>query len=214
MRRQTITRRCVVAIVSGIALGVFVDSTAAQGKVQPIPSFSDVQKAVWQYFQKQDDFQPGDLLSRDQVEPLFPQLQRMGLPLADAKQILESLPSKDEFLVQQLRTPGGKKFMRRIAADPNAYDRLDRLSRMPHGQQTIRDLIKGPGGEKLIDYMTKTSGGAALGRMLADTPDGSDFNAPTNRTYTVDDLLNRLRQSRAAAVQRASGSQSTRNAGR
>lgn len=198
-RRRIVTWHCIMAILLGFASGVSADSTGRQGKDKPIPPFSEVRQAVWRYFQQQRDFQPTDLITSEEVEPLLPQLQRMGLPLADAKQILEKVPAKGEFLVEQLSTPSGRKFMRRIAADPNAYDRLDRLSRMPYGQQTVRDLIKGPGGEKLIDYLTKTRGGAELGKMLSNGRQGERFNTPTGRIYTVEMLLTRLQQSHAAA---------------
>lgn len=199
MHREIIIRHCAAAILLGVASGAFADSAAGPSKVQSIPPFSEVQKVVWQYFQKQGDFQADDLIVREQVEPLLAKLQQMGLPLADGKQILQRLPGKDDFLPQQLGTQDGKKFMRRIAPYPNAYDRLDRLSRLPHGQQTVRDLIKGPDGYKMIEYMTKTSGGVAMGQMLSKAPDGGDFNLPTERIYTVNALLKRLQQSPAAA---------------
>ena len=179
MQQQNIIRRCVTAILSGIALGAFAASAAAQSKVQSIPPVSDVQKAVWQDFQKQDDFQPGDLSDPRTGRAASWPTSTHGLAIGRCQANPgESLPAKDDFLVQQLRTRAGKKFMRRIAADPNAYDRLDRLSRMPHGQQTIRDLIKGPGGENLIDYMTKTPGGAALGQMLPRRPTATISTLP------------------------------------
>lgn len=188
----------------GVCLGL-VRGMAAATAGKSIPPFSEAQQAVSRYFGARENFRSGDLITREDVEPLLAQLQKKGLPLSDAGQILQNVPAKGEFLVDQLGTPDGRKFMRRIAAYPDAYDRLDRLSRMPHGQQTIRDLIRGPGGEKMIEYMTTTSGGKELGKMLANAPTGEKFNAPTGRIYTVELLLARLQQSHAAAVKVAAG---------
>ena len=109
MNRRMITWHWSMAILLGIASAVLADSTGDPTKVKPIPPFSEVQKTVRQYFQKQPDFQPGDLITREQVEPLLVQLQAMGLPLADAKQILDKLPAKGDFLVEQFGTPSGRK---------------------------------------------------------------------------------------------------------
>jgi hypothetical protein len=189
----------------GVAAATAADPVASGGKAKPkpVPQFSEVTQAVLRHFQAKPDYRSGDLITRDDVAPLLGRIERMGLPLPDAKRILENVPAKDSFLVQQLGTPDGRKFMRRIAGYPNAYDRLDRLSRLPRGQRIVRELIKGPGGEKMIEYMTTAQGGKELGKMLSDDPHGADFNAPTGRIYTVNMLLARLQQSHAAALKAA-----------
>ena len=199
MNRQIVAWHWSMAILLGIASGAFADSASDPGKVKSIPPFSEVQKTVWQHFEKQGDFQPGDLITREQVEPLLAQLQRMGLPLSDAKQILDKLPAKGDFLVEQFSTPGGRKLMRRVAAAPDVYDRLDRLSQMPHGRQTVRDMISSPGGEKMVDYMTKSPAGVGVGKIMSSGQQAEQFGSPTGRIYTVDVLLTRLQQSHAAA---------------
>jgi hypothetical protein len=170
---------------------------------KPIPSMSELRQVVLRYFQAQPDYRAGDLITQDKVEPLLVQIQRMGLPLPNAKQILNSVPAKNEFLAEQLRTRKGKKFMRDISGYKEGYDRLDRLSRLPHGQQTIRDLIRGPDGYKMIEYMTTAKGGKALGEQLSNDPLGKDFNAKTSRIYTAEMLLRRLEQCRIAALKAA-----------
>ena len=160
-------------------------------------TYEAVRRAVIRYFRAIPDFHPTDLINRDQVEPLLGRLEKSGLILADKnkKDILARVPAKGEFLVDQLSTPEGQKFMRRIGSYPEAYDRLDRLSRLPHGRQTIRDLIKGPDGYKMIQYMTTTPGGKAMGAMLSQAPKGAHFNAPTGRIYTVGQLLQQIKKS-------------------
>ena len=205
MRHWSLPLSGIAAIFLGVALAVAAAPVGGLAKGRPIPPFSEVQQTVLSYFGARSDFQPGDLITRGDVEPLLVRLQQKGFPLADAKQILEKTPVKGEFLVDQLSTPNGRKFMRRIAAYPGGYDRLDQLSRLPDGQQTVRTLIRGPGGQRLIEYLTTPSGRKETGKMLSNSPGGERFNAPTGRIYTVAMLLARLQQSHAAALKAAAG---------
>jgi len=168
-------------------------------KQKPLPSFKQVQQAVLSRFATLPDYQPHDLITRGQVEPLFGHFERLGWKVADREEILAQVPSESDFLPRQLSTPTGRKFMRQIAGYPNAYDRLDRLSQLPHGKQTIRDLVRGPGGAKMIKYMTESAGGGELGKLLSNAPRGREFNKATDRIYTVEKLLTRLEKSHQAA---------------
>jgi hypothetical protein len=170
------------------------------GTKPSIPSMSEIRQAVLRHFQAKPDYQSGDLITREEVDPLLVKLQRMGLPLPDAKEILAKVPSKGEGFVALLSTRDGRKFMRQISTFENGYDRVDRLSRIPLGQQTLRDLIRGPDGYKMVEYMTTAQGGKELGRQLSNTPNGANFNAPTGRIYTDEQLLTRLERSHAAAL--------------
>jgi len=201
MNRTAIPTRFFTSLLLGL---VVTAAGATEGRTEdkPIPPFSEIRQTVLGYFEDQSDYRSGDLITREEVEPLLVRLQRKGLPLPDKKEILDGVPVKDEFLSEQLSTPAGRKFMRRISRYPDAYDRLDRLSRLPRGERTVRDLIRGPGGYKMIEYMTTAAGGKELGKMLSNAPKGKKFNAPTGRIYTADLLLDRLKQSRAASVKK------------
>ena len=192
-----------VALFLGVLSAMAAAPADGPAKGQPLPPFAEVQLAVLRYFEARPNYRPGDLITREDVRPLLAELQKKGLPLPDAKQILEKVPAKGEFLVDQLSTPNGRRFMRRIAVYPDGYDRVDRLSRLPQGQQTVRALIAGPDGDKMIQYMTTAKGGRELGQMLSEDPGGANFNASTGRIYTVPLLLARLQQSHAAALKAA-----------
>ncbi len=208
MNRKTTLRHI------GLLLMVVIAATAIGGvggraDAMPPPPMADIEKAVLDYFKGQPGYRPGDLITQKQVEPLLARLQKMGLPLPEKKEILDAVPVEGEFLVKALSTTAGRKFMRRIARFPDAYDRVDRLSHLPIGQQTVRDLIRGPDGYKMIQYMTTAEGGIELGKQLSNTPDGKKFNAPTGRIYTAAILLERLEASRAASI-KAAGKQPER----
>ena len=188
-----------VLVVIGSAATWALNVAAGADKGKSLPALAKVKNVVARHFDALPDYRPGDLISRGQLEPLFGRLERTGWNVADRKEILEATPADTDFLVRQLRTQPGRKFMRQVAAYPEAYDRLDRLSRLPHGKKTIKALIRGPDGYKMIRYLTTTPGGRELGKQLSNAPKAAAFNKPTARIYTVELLLRRLKQSHAAA---------------
>jgi hypothetical protein len=171
-----------------------IENVLAQVKTQSLPKFEKIEAAVWQYFQSQPNFQASMLITKEQVEPLLGGLARMGFNLPEPKSILDKLPAGNEFLVTELYSPAGLKFMQGIAKYPDAYDRMDRLTHLPHGKQTVHDLINGPGGYRMIKYMTTAPAGKNVGKLLSQSPGETDFNKPTGRIYTVPMLLAQLEE--------------------
>lgn len=167
-----------------------------------MPALATVKGTVKRHFAGLRDFKNGDLITRDQVAPVLAQLESLGWVPADGREILANVPTAGEFLAVQLRgSKQGVAFMRAIGGLPSAYDRLDRLARLPQGVQTIHDMIHKPGGAELIRYMTTSKGGDELGKMLAHSPKGRRFNEPTDRIYTVDQLIARLTDSYRRATE-------------
>ncbi len=191
-------------VVRGFALAVSVwlglaPSAAApaapksNGKSQTIP-FEVLEMSVQDHLAAQPNYLPDDLLARSDVEKVLDRLALSGWQPVDRQALLDDVLADDEFLVRELRTAAGRKFMRKISGFPNAYDRLDRLAKLPNGKRTIADLIGGPGGAKLIEYLTTASGGKELGKMLGGTPKGTNFNRPTGTIYTSSDLIRVLKR--------------------
>ena len=109
---------------------------------------------------------PGDIIARSEVKPVFDQLRLMGWSVLDEKAILKQVPGDTDFVLQRLRTSQGRRFMRKVARYPQAYDRLYRLATLPHGRQTVDRLIRSKGGDQFIAYLTESRGGKNLGKML------------------------------------------------
>ena len=175
--------------------------TVVAGDAESMPAFAVVNNAWQRHFAVTEEFKKGDLITRDQVKPLLAEIESLGWNIADRQDILSRALSAKEFLVTELR--GSKKglaFMRAVSGLPHAYDRLDHLVRIPRGKQTVHDLIHKVGGAELIQYLTTTEGGKSLGKMLAETPNGRDFNKPTGRIYTADQLLDQLEASYKRAI--------------
>ncbi|MCC7086457.1 MAG: hypothetical protein IT427_15765 [Pirellulales bacterium] len=176
--------------------------TVAAAAPKELPSFEQVWQATEKQLAKLPNYEPGDLISCQQVAPVFPILKALGWPVLDRDEILKLVPMENEYFVTKLRTKAGRKFMRQIERYPLAFDRIDRIGRMYMGDDNVDALIRGPDGYKMLQYMTETAWGKTMGKMLSQAPRGKDFNAPTGRLYTADALMLRLQQSYEAELER------------
>src|SRR5688572_18369156 len=79
------------------------------------PDMAQVEKLVSEQLARKRDYQPGDLISRADVEPIFNRLIEMGLQPADRESLYDAFLSHNSFLVRELSSPDGKKFMRTVA---------------------------------------------------------------------------------------------------
>ncbi len=147
-------------------------------------------------------------LVQPQVEALFEKLENpsgyssagqkaaAGWKPNDAGEILSLVPLEEEFLSRQLLSPRGLAFQRLIAKDPRNFDRLERMSQLLDGQKMIADLMAGPAGHHdMLKYMISPAGGKQLWSILPGARDAKDFDQPTGRVYTWDQLLTRLKAS-------------------
>jgi hypothetical protein len=163
---------------------------ATHAAPQPkIPDFNDITSEVQRYFATQPDHRPNDLIRRSQVEAVLKNVAAAGWRINNSQQIVELGLPDSSFLVRELATPSGKKFMRKVATRAGGYSHLDRLSTIPRGERIVRDLIRDPKGDDLITYLATTKGGHNMGKMMAGVRGGVDLNKPTGRIYTANDLL-------------------------
>jgi len=184
--------------------------TVAAQRERPLPRFANVENLVAQQFTRLSEdedsdypYKPGDLILREQVAPVFNRIKRLGWDVADRQQILARIHQPSDLLAQQLLgSEKGVRFMRTISKYPLGYDRIDRLNRLPLGKRTVHDLIHKVGGAEMIRYMTTAKGGLALGQMLSEDSGGKDFNKPTGRIYTQEQLIEALKDSYKAEKER------------
>lgn len=151
----------------------------------------DVKMIVTEYFAGVKGYAPGDLITRNQVRDVLDRVEKHHGKLADRAKFERRTLADDSFLAGQLRTANGKKFMRQIAAMPLGFDQLDRLAQLPQGHSTVERLVRGPDGYKLLDYMSKAPGGKDMAKMLSKDGAG-DFNKPTGKIYTAEQLVKEL----------------------
>jgi hypothetical protein len=193
----------------GSVLVVFFCSFFAAQKVQAVtpklPPWDQVQKIVEQQLSYTSDYQPGDLISRRQVNPIFDALATAGWQIKDRSEIANLVCADNDAIIRQFRSfPGGKQFMREVGKSPFGYDRVDSIDRLRGGntlgESTIELLISTPGGYKNIWNIDTSSKKQISNWMLAPGSGKLDFNAKTGRLYTAKDFLTRLKQSYDAAL--------------
>lgn len=193
----------------GPVLAIFFCSIFAAQKVQAVPpklpSWDQVQKIVEQNLNYTPDYQPGDLISRRQVQPIFDALATAGWQVKDRAEIANLVCADNDAIIRQFRSyPGGKQFMRQVGKSPYGYDRVDSIDRLRGGQtlgeSTIELLISTPGGYKNIWNLDTSSKKQISTWMLAPGSGKLDFNSQTGRLYTAKDFTTRLKQSYDAAL--------------
>jgi len=201
MDSRTGNSRLRAAIALGLAVIWCAAGAGKTAKDRPVPPFGEIKSAVLEYFASLPDYRPGDIITRSEVEPLFARLKKVGFVPADRRSILEKVPADSDFVVRQLRTTAGRKFMRRISPHPGVYDRLERLAGLRRGKETVAELIRrGPKGADVIVYFAADPDGIKAGKLMSKpTKGGRDYGKPTGRIYTVKMLLEALRRSHAAA---------------
>lgn len=157
------------------------------------PDDRAVARVVDEFFISLPGYQKGDLITRSQVEKVVAKLVSDGVKISDPGNVVKLGLADDSFLVRELSTPNGKRFMRKIAPCSGAYSHLDRLSTIPRGQSIVRDLVRQKDGDKMIEYLATTKGGKNMGSKMAQARGGVDLNKPTGRIYTADDLVTALK---------------------
>ncbi len=174
-----------------VALAVligFVDSTP--GKIVPAPKPPSQAKIAELILAACD--QPGrlktDLISQEEAKAALATLEKSGWKLKDVKSIVNRVLPESSFLIGELRSEKGKAFMRKVAATPGGFDKLDRISQLPDGKRIVRKLIRERDGQRLVEYLTDAKGGKNTSEKLAGIKGHKEFNRPTDRIYTAEQL--------------------------
>lgn len=187
---------------ASLLLALTAGAAQAAPVEKPLPEFKDVIGTIREQVAKRRGYQPNDILSRNDVTRVLKALAELGWDVAEKKQILNATLGDSDFLVRQLRSKNGVRFMRKLSGTKGTYARLDQLRRLKYGNRRIRELIENPGGHTLILYMTSTKGGKNLNRQLRRTSNGKNFGKPTGRIYKGADLLEALRDAYKAEQKR------------
>ena len=178
-------------------------SVSGETEEEKLPTWNDVVKAVTSNFDGRRLTGRHDLIARGDVTPLFVVLAKLGWKVEDRDQILNELLPDSHFLVQQLRSQPGQRFIKKVASESLIYDRLDRISQERGGQALIHDLIRLPDGDRyarqnpgqavpnLLDLLPKDASGRT--RQIR------NYGKPTGKIYVRDQFVKRLDASYQAA---------------
>src|SRR5689334_20221167 len=97
------------------ALALFAFCLPESQATDKLPTLAEVKAIVETQLRARTDYAPGDLISRQEVEPIFNELISRGVPLMDGQEELydDFVPEKSR-LVRMLRTPEGIAFMHQV----------------------------------------------------------------------------------------------------
>jgi hypothetical protein len=162
---------------------------------------TDVAALVRTVLTAKQGYQPGDILSQSDAKAVLDALAKAGLKVSQQDDLLKLLLDDGSFLVKELRSPPGVKFMRGVAHEPIPFDRLDRLSSMPGGERLVHSIIRLPNGQTYMSAKP-TPGFTDLTTLLpkqanGKTPVNKDFNKPTGKIYTEAALVQAIQKSLA-----------------
>lgn len=178
-------------VVAALCATPFSADYAAAAKPKPLDRAA-IEKLVATHLKNNPDYKAGDLITQRDVEPIFNELIEQGRPPADNESLYDAfLPDRD-YLALSLRTPEGLKFMRAVAKLPQAYDRLERLSWSATGRKMLAELIAAPDGPRMFEQILSPEGMAKIEETLKSDPRGGNFQLPTGKIHTADELLERL----------------------
>jgi hypothetical protein len=209
------------ACISICSLAAAVESapavnSAVKKPVKELPKWDQVERAANATLRSAAGYQPGDIIARSEAQACFARLAALGWEIADAQALAAAVPGDDEFIVRHLRgknNKDGHRFMSHVAKYPEGYDRLDRMIHMPRGETITEDLIHNPGGYQMVEYLATAEGGTEMGKMLSEIPKGKNFNQPTGRIYTAEQLIARLKQSYDGAAKELKNGPSKKGTG-
>jgi hypothetical protein len=182
-------------IVMSLALAVYMTGLADGAQRPRAIDDRALTRVVESYFASQPGYQKGDLITRAQIEKVLAKLEADKVKVPAGASIAKLGLGDDSFLVRELSTSEGRKFMHKIAQEPGTYSRLDRLSTMPRGQSLVHELVREKDGNKLVQYLATTKGGQNMGGMMGQARGGVDLNKRTGRIYTADDLIVAIKDS-------------------
>lgn len=157
-------------------------------------SRAQIQQLVVAHLRSNPEYAAGDLITQADVEPIFNALIEQGRSPAENESLYDAFLSDREHLVKSLRTPEGRKFMRAVARLPNVYDRLERLSWSETGRRMLGELIEAADGPKLLEKILTPEGTEKIEESLRSDPRGGNFQLPTGKVHTADQLIDRLEE--------------------
>lgn len=181
--RRRFTSLLILLVVSAGA-----EIALAADKIDP-----RVQGLLDKHLRANPQYAPGDLLTRDLVEPIYNDLLSRGIkPSSDPERMYGGILRWDHPFVHLMRSPQGREFCKKLGDRPLKYDRLERLSRVDNGMNWLGEMIASEQGVELFDHLFSEEGLQKLELQFAEDPNGRDIRRPTGTIYTETELAAHL----------------------
>ncbi|MHB8970026.1 MAG: hypothetical protein ACYC3X_10145 [Pirellulaceae bacterium] len=190
---------CLAGLTLSVGSATAQDSagTPATARLSP----QQVQQVVVAHFSDQAKYRPRDLISQSDVADVLKKLAQAGWKPVDQEQILADTLPNDNFLVRLMRTDRGRRFMGKVSDFDLIYDRMDRVSQVSSGPRNLEAIVRLPDGERYAKPKRQLIKGVPdFLDLLAKNASGKvrtikDYDKPTGRIYTEEELLKRLHRS-------------------
>lgn len=180
-----------------LLIPVCLNGAATASRAAEKPDWPEVEQVVRRYFDAAWDENQIHLMTQGHVKTVLAQLEHFGWRI-DARALLKDIPADHEYLVQELATPAGQKFLSHLQDEKILYDRLDRIIKLPGGRRLVHDMIRLPDGYRYAKQQ-RPRGVPGMDEFLPKTSNGkdqkiADYDKPTGRIYTLELFLERLRK--------------------
>ncbi len=192
-RPSVLSSTAIVLCMSVFCVSVSLADDEADAKKQW--KTAKVEKFVTKFFSNVPGYEEGDLITKSQAEALLKLMSKQGWVLKsdDREAIMERVLDDNSFMIQQLTSPRGRKFLNRIRNLPGGIDRVERIAEMPKGKRDVNALIyKVPDGHKWIEALTVPKNGVRLNQNFKRSAHGSKMYKETNRIYFATQLIQEL----------------------
>ena len=156
---------------------------------------SRVSQMVAEHLASQPGYERGFLITKSDVAPVFALLKKGGWNAAELDRAFAAVLDDSHFLVTQMRTPQGVKFMREAGKFELNYDRMDRVSQVKGGKQAIANTVSLGDGPSFWNPNAKpgfSNTASMLPTRGGQRRSASEFSRPTGKIYTEEQLVQRL----------------------
>lgn len=189
--------------------GVAFSQVTATGKratavqtVEKKPQWAELRKVVEKYFAELRGRQDNDILVANEARATLGLLEKAGWKPKETEKLLSRVPGDGDFLVRELRSKEGRKFLSATGSQSLVYDRLDRLSAYSGGDRLVSSIIRLPNGPSFM-RPKPTPGFGTLMDLLpkganGKTPVDPKFNQPTGKIYTSAQWIKELEAAHVA----------------
>lgn len=166
---------------------------ATEDRKSKLPPFTVVESVVARELAKKPGYKTGDLITRNDVAQVAPQLEKLGFQVREVSKNLQVLLPDDHMLAVLIRSPQGEALVEKIKNLEVALDRMDRLCGFPEGQDLIRKLVVAPNALEVIEQLCLPETAKGLAAKYPNEPACQTLDLPSGRAFTERQYLERLR---------------------
>lgn len=182
------------AIVVGPQSSLHAQQPNAQQPKQqepPLMKWSTMERITRQHVAARPAKPYPALMVWEELLPLLEEIQRKGWAMPYRRELSQSMVKQSEFLNTFAQTKAGAKYLDSVGGDL-LLDRIDRISQMKGGKDALQEVVKLPNATSIQptrskDFMPSLKDMLPLKHGKA--PEVRDYDKPTRRAYTQEQVL-------------------------